>query len=344
MKIVALEEHMATKTLRDLWAALPDDRRDDIVAVFDEGRIGEQLEDLSSERLAVMDDTGVDVQVLSVTTPGTNNLDAADAVAVARSVNDLIASTVAAHPTRFEGFATLPTPEPDAAAEELARAVETLGMKGAMVYGRTEGRNADSPEFEPIYATAARLGVPLYLHPQLPVRAVRDAYYSGFDARLSLAFANGGIGWHYEAGMQLMRLILSGTFDRHPELQIILGHWGEVVLFYVERISSIDWATGLDRPIRDYFRDNVYYTPSGIFSHAYLQQTVAFAGIERVMFSTDYPFEHGGEGGARAFLQEAELSYEEKALIAHGNWERLCAQRKRPAQWQGLTICPDLWA
>jgi predicted TIM-barrel fold metal-dependent hydrolase len=328
MKIVALEEHIATREIRELWDALPDDRREDIVSVF-EGRIRAGLEEWADVRLAAMDDAGVDVQVLSLTTPGPNSLDAADAVAIARDVNDVIAAAVAAHPTRFEGFAALPTPAPDAAAEELERAVRTLGLRGAMLYGRTLDRNADSPEFEPIYATAADLGVPLYLHPQLPVRAVRDAYYNGYEPFVSLMFADGGLGWHYEAGVQTMRLILSGVFDRHPDLQLILGHWGEVVLFYLDRIAMImDRISGLDRPIRDYFRDNIHYTPSGVFSQPYLQNTIAAVGVERVMFSVDHPFHTGEQGAARAFLEEADLTDDEKALIGHGNWERLCARRK----------------
>lgn len=326
MQIIATEEHLATSEVLDAWRALPPGLQDDSLEIFDQPRIEERLVDLAGERIRAMDDAGIDVQVLSLTTPGMSNLDTADAVSLARSTNDLIADTVAGRPERFQGFATLPTPDPDASAEELRRAVDTLGLKGAMVFGRTGERGMDHPGFRPLYEAAAELRVPLYIHPQLPRRTVRDAYYAGFGKEIELAFAGPGVGWHYETGVQLMRLILAGTLDRHPDLQIILGHWGEVVLFYLERMESLNPALKLDRPLRDYFRQNVFYTPSGILSQAYLQRTLEIAGVERVMFSADYPFQDAGGGRAREFLERAELAPEERELIAHGNWERLLAR------------------
>ncbi|MFI9273457.1 amidohydrolase family protein [Kitasatospora sp. NPDC052896] len=326
MKIIALEEHLANQEVLDAWRALPPGYQDDSLEIFDEPLIEARLADLAGERIRSMDDAGVDVQVLSLTTPGMANLKATAAVSLARRTNDLIAETVAAKPDRFEGFATLPTPDPEAAAAELRRAVETLGLKGAMIFGRVGERNMDHPSFRPLYEAAAQLRVPLYVHPQLPCRAVRDAYYTGFGPQVEVAFAGPGIGWHYETGVQLIRLILSGTLDRHPDLQFILGHWGEVVLFYLERMAFLDGASSLHRPLRDYFRQNVSYTPSGIFNHEYLRRTVKAVGVERVLFSADYPFIDAGLGGARGFLEQAELAPREKELIAHGNWERLTAR------------------
>ncbi|MFG2826859.1 amidohydrolase family protein [Streptomyces sp. NPDC048434] len=326
MKIIAIEEHLATKEVLDAWRALPPDHQDDSLEIFDQPRIEECLVDLAAERIRIMDDAGIDVQVLSLTTPGLSNTGAAEAVALARSTNDLIADTVAGRPDRFEGFATLPTPDPEQSATELHRAVDTLGLKGAMIFGRTGEHNMDHPGFRPLFEAAAELRVPLYIHPQLPHRAVRDAYYSGFGKEVDLALAGPGIGWHYETGIQLMRLILAGTLDRHPDLQIILGHWGEVVLFFLERMESLDSTVKLDRPLRDYFRQNVSYTPSGILSQTYLQRTIEIVGVERVMFSADYPSQDVGEGRARDFLECAELTPADRELIAHGNWERLLAR------------------
>jgi uncharacterized protein len=218
----------------------------------------------------------------------------------------------------------LPTPAPVQAAYELQRAVNDLGFKGAMLCGRTRERNLDHPDFTPIFEAAAELRVPLYIHPQIPQRSVRDAYYSGFDDRIDLILATGGIGWHFETGVQFIRLILAGVFDRHPDLQIILGHWGEVVLFYLERLELLAQARPQsDRSIASYAQNNLYITPSGIFSHTYLRRTIETVGIERILFSTDYPFQSAGTGGARSFLETAELKPDEKELIAHGNWERL---------------------
>jgi predicted TIM-barrel fold metal-dependent hydrolase len=271
-----------------------------------------------------MDESGVDVQVLSLTTPGVQNLDPAEAIPLARDVNDLTAATVQQHPDRFEGFATLPTTAPAAAARELGRSVSELGLCGAMLCGRTDGVMLDDVALRPVFETAAALHVPLYIHPQIPERAVRQAYYAGFGHDIDLGLATGAPGWHYETGIQVLRLVLAGTFDRHPDLQIIVGHWGEVILFYLERLDLLSrFSLNLERPLLDYFRQNVSYTPSGIFSQRYLRWAMEVVGVERLMFSTDYPFQYAKDCGARQFLMHADLSDSERTLIACGNWERM---------------------
>ena len=323
MKIVALEEHLVTPGMLEAWAAVPT-AAEDKTAVFGQGPIGQRLANVGEQRLAEMDKTGVDVQVLSLNQPGVQNLAPTDAVSLVRDANDAIAAAVSARPDRLQGFASLPTPDPAAAVVELRRAISELGLKGVMLNGRTGGRNIDHPDFGEIYAAVAELRVPLYIHPLPPVVPVRDAYYSGFSDQIDGLLATFGVGWHYETGMQLLRLILSGTFDRHPELQVIVGHWGELVLFYLERLSSLDHAgAGLERPVADYFRDNVYYTPSGMLSQRYLQWTIDIVGVERVMYSSDFPFIALGPGAARTFLEQADLDVDEKEKIASGNWERL---------------------
>lgn len=326
---------MESSEVRDLH---PDAERDGYTQFTKVGKgagaPGERLLDLGAGRLADMDDQGIDLQVLSVTTPGVQNLAPDVAVPLAREANDAIAAAVRSHPDRFEGFATLPTPEPAAAAEELDRAVTRLGFAGAMLLGRTGAKNIDHPDFEPIWTTAARLRAPIYLHPQMPVPAVRDAYYSGIDPITDFLLGGPGIGWHYETGVQLLRLILSGTFDRHPHLQLIIGHWGEVVLFYTERLAKMQqWKQlNLDRPLIDYFRSNVSYTGSGDLSDRYLRWTIDVVGVERIMYATDYPFVDTGADQARRFLENANLTDTERNAIAHGNWERLTAHLPAPAR------------
>ncbi len=329
MKVVALEEHFVTDKVMRLGKSVDPRWRDDSASFMQSGSdMMTRIYDLGDERIRLMDASGVDVQVLSLTAPGVQNLEAADARDAASRVNDLIASTVAGKSDRFQGFATLPTPDPAAAARELERAVEQLGLQGAMIFGRTRDRNADAPEFEPIYEAAAALRVPLYLHPQIPDRPVRDSYYSGLGDKLDLNLAMGGIGWHYDTGLQLLRLILSGTFDRFPDLQIIAGHWGEVVLFYLERIDILSSAAKkLKRPVADYFRSNFYVTPSGIFSQRYLRWAIDVVGVDRILFSTDYPYVFQDKNWARAFLDESPLSAEDRNKIAHGNWDRLRERR-----------------
>lgn len=329
MKIVAVEEHFVTEDMLRRWSRLPARDRDDSLGLFPaDGDVNRRLGDLSDDRITLMDQSGVDVQVLSLTTPGTQNLSTYDAYDAARRANDCVAEVVRSRPDRFQAFATLPTPVPQAGARELERAVEVLGCKGAMMFGRTRDRNADDDDYLVIYEAAAALRVPIYLHPQTPPHAVREAYYSGLEGGLDLQLATGGIGWHYEAGVQFLRMVLSGVFDRFPDLQVILGHWGELVLFYLERIDLLSKAAKhLQLPVADYFRRNVYVTPSGVFSPRYLSWAIEVLGAERVIFSTDYPYQFATDDGARAFLRDAGLSAQETAAIAHGNWERLCAMR-----------------
>ena len=332
MKIIALEEHFATPEIMAAWQALSPELQDISVKQSATGDIGRRLFGLADERIRCMDENGIDVQVLSLTTPGVQSLDPEKAVPLARAGNDLVAETVRGRPDRFQGFAALATPAPGEAAREMDRAVRELGLNGAMLYGRTRDRNLDHPDFLPIFEVAAALRAPLYLHPQSPRPAVRDAYYHGFGDELDDVFATAGIGWHYEAGIQALRLVLAGVLDRFPDLQLILGHWGEVVLFFLDRVDMLSeqfkQAARLQRPISDYFRTNVSVTPSGVFSRRYLRWAHEVLGAERILFSTGYPFLLGS-GGARRFLETADLGDADRNDIAHANWERMCAAIRR---------------
>ncbi|RYD62599.1 MAG: amidohydrolase [Sphingomonadales bacterium] len=330
MKIVALEDHYVPAELFAAWAEQPEDQRDLSYAQSSVGEVRRRLEDLEGERLREMDRAGIDVQVLSLTTPGLQSLCEPQAIAMSRRINDLTAAAIRRRPDRFQGFATLPLATAEPAVAELRRAVVELGLNGAMVYGRLGERNMDDRLFWPVYEEAARLRVPLYVHPQSPPAAVRQAYYSGLSSKLDQSFASGGIGWHYEAGVQLLRLILAGVLDEYPDLQLITGHWGEVVLFYLDRVDQIgETGEGPKRPISDYWRSNIHVTPSGIFSQRYLEWTIKILGAERIMWSTDYPYRIAGEGEARRFLETAPIGEDAKLAIGSGNWERLVTRIRR---------------
>lgn len=329
MKIIGLEEHFVTRDVLAAWRALDPQWQDAAMGAYEKGEPARRLPEFGGDRFSAMDDVGVDVQVLSLTAPGLHNLAPADAAALQVAANDLLAEQVRARLDRFQGLATLATPSPADAARELERAVTNLGLNGGMVFGRVRDRNLDHPDFWPIFEAAAALRAPLYLHPQSPLPAVRAAYYNGLDATVETAFATFGIGWYYETGVQLLRLILSGVFDRFPELQIIIGHWGEVVLFYLEDVEALGKAAKLKRPLIDYVRSNVFVTPSGSFQPRYLRWTIELIGVDRILFSTDYPFLVGRQGSGRAFLEEADLEDADRAMIASGNWERLCAAIRR---------------
>jgi predicted TIM-barrel fold metal-dependent hydrolase len=330
LRIIGVEEHVILPVLRDAWT-----RAGVQPNVYgDDHPVTRRLHDVGERRLADMDEQGLDVAVLSLTSPGVQNLPPADAVSVAREANDALAEIVAAHPARFQAFAAIPTSSPEAAAEELERAVTRLGFPGAMLYGRTGDKPADAPDFDDLYGTAERLGVPLHFHPQAPVRAVQEVYYSGLPNGVGPALATAGLGWYYDLGVQYLRMIFSGVFDRHPELQVIAGHWGEVILFYLDHTGYLEDMAKLRRPLADYFRQNFWVAGSGTVSERYLRWTAEVVGTDRMLYSTDYPYTFGTRPGgfpyldtsggvARSFLEKAPFTDEEKAAIGSGNWERL---------------------
>lgn len=332
LRIVGLEEHVVLPALLDAWARVGVPQIPELG--FGDGPPARRLRDVGDLRLSEMDDQGVDVQVLSLASPGVQNLAAADAVAVAREANDFLAGVVAGNPERFQALAAIPTPAPEAAAAELERAVTQLNFRGAMLYGRTGDKLADAREFDDLYATAERLRVPLHFHPQAPLPQVQEAYYSGLDRAVGMALGTVGLGWYYDTGMQQMRMILSGVFDRHPHLQVISGHWGEVVLFFLDHAGIMAPWAGLERPMIEYYRGNFWVTGSGTVSERYMRWTAEVVGTDRMMYSTDYPYTYGlrpdgfpyidtSNGVGRSFIEQAPFSDEEKAAIASGNWERL---------------------
>ena len=329
MKIIGLEEHFVTADMLAAWRGLDPRWQDVALQHSDGGEVGARLADLADERIAAMDETGVDIQVLSLTTPGVQSLELDAAVALQTASNDLLAGIVRRRPDRFQGFATLATPDPAAAARELDRTVTKLGLNGAMMFGRTRDRNLDHPDNWPIFEVAAALRAPLFIHPQSPAPAVRDAIYGGLGEATDAALATFGLGWHYETGVQILRMVLAGVFDRFPDLQLITGHWGEVVLFYLDRIDNLAGPAKLAHPVSEYFRRHVSVTPSGVWSERYLRWALEVLGPERILFSTDYPYRFTPNGGARRFLQEAKLTDADKDAIAHGNWERMVANIRR---------------
>ena len=218
----------------------------------------------------------------------------------------------------------MPTPAPEAAADELERAVRELGLKGAVINGHVRGRYLDDPFFDPLLERAQALAVPVYLHPALPPEAVRLAYYTGhFSRRVTEMFAMAGWGWHIEAAVHVLRMILGGVFDRHPRLQLIMGHLGETLPFMLERLDHTmpPQATGLDRSIGAYLRENVHYTFSGFNYLPPFLNLLMEVGVDRIMFSADYPYASMAE--ARTFLERIPVSPAERERVAHGNAETL---------------------
>jgi uncharacterized protein len=321
MRIITVEEHFLADGYREtIKRKAPKQGGGALDAVLAAQQ--EKLVDLGPLRLKDMDANGIDLQVISHTALDVS-FPASEDVRLAREANDQLAAAVAAHPQRFAGFAALPMTEPEAAVAELERSVRSLGFKGAMINGTTNGRFLDDPAFLPILEQAVALNVPIYIHPAPPPAAVREAYYSGFDPAVNNVLATGGWGWHNETGIHALRLILAGVFDRLPTLQIIIGHMGEMLPFMLARMDKrlTPVAKNLQRSISEYFQQNFYITISGFFSDPLLLLALQTIGSDRIIFSVDYPYSSNEQG--RAFLDNVSISQADKEKISHLNAERL---------------------
>jgi predicted TIM-barrel fold metal-dependent hydrolase len=299
--LIAIEEHWIMPDLTAALRAMPPEVRDESLAFNERGDHRQRLEDLGASRLAAMDAQGIDVSILALTPPGTQPLAPKEALRLSRTANDVAAEAVRTNPARFRSLSTLPMSSPRDVAGELERAAKT-GHVGTMVYGRSGDLFLDDPVYNEFFAAAAELGQPVFIHPQLPSAAVRDASYRGFDPMTELGLATFGWGWHLDAATAALRLILRGTFDRHPDLQVVLGHWGEMLLFWLDRADSLSRVAGLRRSVKECLRSNFFITTSGMFNPALLQHALSVTTVDRLLFSTDYPFQHPGREEITSFL------------------------------------------
>lgn len=283
--------------------------------------------EIGPERLRLMDEAGIDMQVLSNTGPGPDLVSGAEGVALAREMNDYLAEACAKHPKRFAGFAVLPMASPEACVAELERSVRDLGFCGALINGTTDGRFLDHPSYDAVLAAAVELDVPVYIHPHLAPAPVREAYFTGLEPGAGRVLEAAGWGWHSETAIHVLRLVLSGTLDRHPKLKLIIGHMGEMLPMMMARadeVFALDTAH-LQRPVSQQITDQVWVTTSGIFTEPPFLAALLTFGIDRLMFSVDYPYAPNAKG--RAFLDRITLSPADRAKLTHGNAEALLRVR-----------------
>lgn len=328
-ELIGIEEHWISEPVDRALRSLTGDDQDASLVLNDHGDTRDRLADVGERRLAAMDAQGLDVQVLSLAPPGAQVPEVSDAVALAREANDEVADTIRTHPDRFRAMATLPLADPTAAAAELERAVG-LGLTGVMTYGRVGDVTLDDPRFDDLWAVAARLRQPVFVHPQVPPGAVRRAAYSGLGEPVDLAMATFGWGWHLEAGTAALRLMASGALDRHPDLQLVLGHWGELLLFWHGRADGVARMAGLERSVTEYLQQNVWITASGMLDPALLRHALAVTSTDRLLFSTDHPFQEPTREQVRAFLAEFPDDAARQAF-ASGNARRLYGLDDLPA-------------
>jgi uncharacterized protein len=321
MRTITLEEHFVSPG----FVAGPG--KDFTEQLRNRGPLGartyEQLQDIGDRRIAEMDAAGIDMQVLSLNSPGVEQAEAAVQLSIAVESNDFLAEAVKKNPRRFAAFAALATAAPEKAAEELDRRVRQQGFKGTLINGHTRGRYLDDKFFWPILERAEVLNVPIYLHPTVPPKAVVEASFGGFSPPVTAVLASAGWGWHIETAVHLIRMILGGVFDRYPRLQVVIGHLGEGIPFMLPRLDRImpKEMTKLDRPFGAYLRENVHYTFGGFNFAATFLNLLLEVGAERIMFSVDYPY--GSMAEARAFLQHLPVNEADRERIAHGNAEKL---------------------
>jgi len=285
-----------------------------------------KIADLDEVRLREMDEAGIDMQVLSLSFPGVEMFDASDGTAVAKSVNDELSEAVRRHPDRFAGFAAIAPQDPDAAADELERAVTRLGLKGAVVNGHIRGEYLDDRKYWVIFERAEKLDVPIYLHPKMPGPDMIKPYlaYPGLASAM--------LGFSAEASLHAMRLILGGVFERYPKLKIILGHLGEAFPFWLWRLdsrfeeeksdpASAAFYKDFKKSPAQCFKDNFYVTLSGMFWEPVLKFVCSVLGSDRIMFATDYPYESSAL--ASRFVDSVDIGDADRGSICHKNAERL---------------------
>jgi hypothetical protein len=321
LKFIGTEETFSTPTLLQLNSL----NKDHIEFLEEIG-----LSDLGERRIGDMDEGGLNVQILSAHTPSVQNVPGQRGIDLAYRLNrQLVDGPIASYPGRFQAFATLPLQSPGAAADELERSVKQDGFLGALTNGHIAKKYLDHPDFEPVLARAEALDVPIYLHPGYPADEIFQIYYSTTRSEYTeeyqdYIFSGSGYGWHQEVLTQCIRMIAYGVFDRFPKLKVIIGHMGEGLPFYYERIigdMGEPTEDSLEKPFEQYFQDNFWFTTSAFFQDNLLHLLLEYISIDRVMFATDYPFASIKEG--TDWFRAVDLPREDKEKIAFRNAENL---------------------
>jgi predicted TIM-barrel fold metal-dependent hydrolase len=312
MTLIALEEHVLPTDLVDqVW---PTSMAPEALTA--------RLADVDEQRLRAMDEGGIDIQVLSVVAPGSQQVPAEAAAELSRALNDRCAEAVAAHPDRFNALASLPTQDPAAAIVEVKRAITELGFCGVVINGHTHGRFLDAPEFDELLTTIEELEAPIYLHPTYPPQQVAEVYFSGLPGQTGSVLSTAAWGWHAETGLHVLRLAAAGVFARHPKLQIVVGHMGENLPFSLMRADRVLSRANPEAPsVAEVIREHVHITICGYTTTPPLLCALQVFGADRIMFSSDYPF--GDPAEHSKFLAEAPISPADRHKIAYRNAQRL---------------------
>lgn len=309
----------ADKGMESLWgfyATSPSERASQIM---------ERLLDLDELRLSHMDATGVDIAVLALTSPGGQPLlDHTEAKAIVSRANDQLAAAVRRHPDRFVGMTSIVPQDPHWSAAEIHRGADELGFKGVMVNSHTQGQYLDHPRFDPIFHALADTGQPLYIHPSTPPDSmIGPMLEAGLDGAI--------FGFGVETGLHLLRLLTNGIFDRYPALQIIVGHGGEALPYWLYRLDFMHRASvsagrypqlqPLQKTLFEYMRENVIVTTSGLAWEPAIRLALEVLGEDRVMYAMDYPYQYLPEEVRTHDLLD--IGDEAKQKLMQGNAQRV---------------------
>ena len=329
---IAIEEAFVTQEIADHWDAVlkagsigePGFRKMGATILADSPGtrlIHKRLIDLGEGRIRDMDEAGIDVQVISLTSPGVQVFAGQLAADLARDANDRLASAVQAQPRRFVGLAAIAPQLPKVAAREVERATTELGLAGVIINSHTGGEYLDAKKYWPILEAAESMGAPIYLHPRTPSPVTIEPYLD-----YGLYFA--GWGFAVETSLHAMRLIMSGVFDQFPDLKIILGHMGEGIPFWLDRIDNryllqvkIGAVDKMEKLPSEYFKDNFLITTSGMTYAPPLKLSIEVLGADRIFFAADYPYESLRD--AVEFMDSAPVSEADRQKIYHANAEVL---------------------
>ena len=314
-KLITVEEHYNSSVINEEVAK--------ITGQMFNGDPAPGVNDLGAGRIAYMDEHGIDAQVISYASGMPATFEPAISIPLCKRVNDEMAAKASEYPGRFYLFAHLPLGDGQAAAAELERCVKELGFVGAMISGHYHDLPYDDELYFPIFEKAVELDVPVYLHPGLVSRDITDKYYKGdWSIQTTMLLSGFGIGWHYDVGVQVLRMMLAGVFDKLPDLKIIIGHWGELVSFYMYRSDEIPQEIhGMKKTFSDYFKENIYVNPSGMLYEEQFRYCLATFGADHICWGEDYPYRR--KENIRTFLEELDISEEDREKIAHGNLERI---------------------
>ncbi len=277
--------------------------------------LADMLLDLEERRLKDMDEAHIDIQVLSIISPGVQMLDPHTATAMARRINNELSGKIAKHPDRFIGLATIAPHDPDNAIHEIERAVKELGLKGVVINSHTKGEYLDLKKYWGILKKTEELNIPIYLHPRIPSQDMLKPY---LDYPL---LCSPILGFSAEASLHALRLMCSGAFDEFPGLKIILGHLGEALPFFMKRMDSKWLFMNTRKKPGEYLCNNFFVSTSGMFWEPPLICSCMALGADRILFGVDYPLESPVE--ATRFIEDASLSGVDKAKICYLNAEKL---------------------